>query len=154
MRDNNAEIDWHWVTVVSSLQGTAGWNVLLKAREYLVYQSWLKRILDEFFACKLGDGTYVFLFEIDSYKDDVDRFVWVICGNVPPLYLTTDCCTTPKSVAETYCDLAEQWCNGTLPELDFSVEDVEMNPFIHSTVRRSPAFFETEVNLMTPKNKL
>ena len=72
----------------------------------------------------MGDGTYVFLFEIDSYKDDVDRFVWVICGNVPPLYLTTDCCTMPKSVAETYCDHAEQWCDGTLSELDFSVEDV------------------------------
>ena len=85
MRDNNAEIDWHWVSDVSGLQGTVDWSVLLKAREYLVYQSWLKKILDEFIACKLGDGTYVFLFEIDSYKEDVDRFVWVICGNVPPL---------------------------------------------------------------------
>lgn len=124
MRDNCAEIDWHWVSDVSGLQGTVDWSVLLKAREYLIYQSWLKKILDEFIACKLGDGTYVFLFEIDSYKEDVDRFVWVICGNVPPLYLTTDCCPTPKSVAETYCDLAEQWCDGTLSELDFSVKDV------------------------------
>ena len=125
MRDNFSEIDWHWVSDVSSLQGTAGWKVLLKAREYLICQSWHSRgILDEFFACELGGGIYIFLFELNSQKEDVDRFVWVICGNVPPLYLTTDCCTTPKSVAETYCDLAEQWCDGTLLELDFSVKDM------------------------------
>ncbi|MBQ9367333.1 MAG: hypothetical protein IJT83_06090 [Victivallales bacterium] len=146
MRDNFSEIDWLWVTDVSSLQGTAGWNVLMKAREYLIYQSWLRTILDEFFACKLGDGTYVFLFEIDSYKDDVDRFVWVIHGNVPPLYLTTDCCLTPKYVAETYCDLAEQWCDGTLPELNFSVRDVPDDD-VKAELRRRIASLKKSIRL-------
>lgn len=50
--------------------------------------------------------------------------MWVVCGNVPSLYLTTDCCPAPKDVFENYCDLAEQWCDGTLPELDFSVKDI------------------------------
>ena len=124
MRDNFAEIDWRQVCEVSCLKGTAGWDCLLRAREYLVYHSWCRKILEEFFACKIGDDFYVFLFEVESPNEDPDRFVWVVCGNVPPLYLTTDCCPTPKEVAETYCNLAEQWCDGTLPDLDFSVKDV------------------------------
>lgn len=147
MRDNFSEIDWHWVTDVSSLQGTAGWNVLMKAREYLIYQPWLRGILlDEFFACELGGGIYVFLFELNSQKEDVDRFVWVICGNVPPLYLTTDCCPTPKSVAETYCDLTEQWCDGTLPELDFSVRDVPDDD-VKSELRRRITSLKKSIRL-------
>ena len=152
MRDNFSEIDWHWVTDVSSLQGTAGWKVLLKAREYLICQSWHSRgILDEFFACELGGGIYIFLFELNSQKEDVDRFVWVICGNVPPLYLTTDCCPTPKSVAETYCDLAEQWCDGTLPELDFSVRDVPDDD-VKAELRRRIASLKKSIRLHSFKS--
>ena len=147
MRDNYAEIDWSLVTDVSTLHGTTGWNVLLKAREYLIYQPWLRgNLLDEFFACELGGGIYVFLFEINSQKEEVDRFVWVICGNVPPLYLTTDCCPTPKSVAETYCDLAEQWCDGTLPELDFSVRDVPDDD-VKAELRRRIASLKKSIRL-------
>lgn len=135
MRDNFAEIDWRQVCEVSCLKGTAGWECLLRAREYLVYQSWCKNILEEFFACKIGEDFHIFLFEVESPKEDADRFVWVVCGNVPPLYLTTDCCPTPKDVAETYCDLAEQWCDGTLPDLDFSVKDVP-NTMVREELRR------------------
>lgn len=124
MRNNFTEIDWRQVCEVSRLKGTAGWDCLLRAREYLVYQSWCRKILEEFFACKIGDDFHIFLFEVESPKEDADRFVWVVCGNVPSLYLTTDCCPTPKDVAETYCDLAEQWCDETLPDLDFTVKDV------------------------------
>ncbi|MBR6058502.1 MAG: leucine-rich repeat domain-containing protein [Victivallales bacterium] len=124
MRDNFTDIDWQQVCEVSCLKETAGWVCLLWAREYLVYQSWCGKILEEFFACKICDDFYVFLFEVESPKEDADRFVWVVCGNVPSLYLTTDFCPTPKDVAETYCDLVEQWCDGTLPDLDFSVKDV------------------------------
>ena len=124
MRNNFTEIDWRQVCEVSRLKGTAGWDCLLRAREYLVYQSWCRKILEEFFACKIGDDFHIFLFEVESPKEDADRFVWGVCGNVPSLYLTTDCCPTPKDVAETYCDLAEQWCDETLPDLDFTVKDV------------------------------
>lgn len=123
MRNNIAEIDWHQVCEVSCLRGTDGWNRLMQAREYLRYQSWCCCILDEFYACSIND-VYLFLFEVDSRKEDVDRFVWVVCGNVPSLYLTTDCCPAPKDVFENYCDLAEPRCDGTLPELDFSVKDI------------------------------
>ena len=102
--------------------------------------------MTEFFACELGGGIYVFLFELNSQKEDVDRFVWVICGNVPPLYLTTDCCPTPKSVAETYCDLAVQWCDGTLPELDFSVRDVPDND-VKSELRRRITSLKKSIRL-------
>ncbi len=101
MRNNIAEIDWHQVCEVSCLRGTDGWNRLMQVREYLRYQSWCCCILDEFYACSIND-VYLFLFEVDSRKEDVDRFVWVVCGNVPSLYLTTDCCPAPKNVFENY----------------------------------------------------
>lgn len=58
---------------------------------------------------KLG----VFLFEIKPANDDVDRYIWIIVGDLPSVYLDASI-ETGKEALEAYCYLMEEWSNNVL----------------------------------------
>ena len=51
----------------------------------------------------------VFLFEIVPTAKDVDTFLWVVVGDVPPAYLVTDDSRTPREAMRAYVDEMREW---------------------------------------------
>jgi hypothetical protein len=61
----------------------------------------------------VGDGcggiVAVFLFRIESSQADVDEWLWVVFGDLPPAYLVTDSCKTPSQALEGYMEEMSKW---------------------------------------------
>ncbi len=81
---------------------------LAEARKYLAGFTWCRAIRSEFFGYGVGGIVSVFLVEIDS-GPDVDRFLWVVVGDLPSAYLVTDAAPTPSAALKVYCDLMDDW---------------------------------------------
>jgi hypothetical protein len=90
---------------------TAQYN---EAESYLNSFSWCRKINECSLYSNLGKVFCIFLFEIENLasKEIEDGFLWVIVGDIPPMYLDTFSQKTTKKVIETYIRLAENWING------------------------------------------
>jgi len=92
---------------------TEFYTELLKAHEeavsYLKGFPWCKSIIDSHLYLNLGSTLCIFLFEIDNTASRDDNYLWVIVGDLPPMYLDTHGPRTTKHVLEDYVKLAEDW---------------------------------------------
>jgi hypothetical protein len=79
------------------------------ARTYLEGHSWCERVTDLRFGDGIGGVVAVFLAQIVPARDDVDESLWVVVGDIPPLYLVTDDVATPKEALESYVALRRDW---------------------------------------------
>lgn len=79
------------------------------AENYLRSFSWCKRIREGYFGDGYGGIVAVFLFRIEPSRPDVDEWLWVVFGDVPPAYLVTDFCKTPSQALEGYIDEMMRW---------------------------------------------
>lgn len=90
-------------------------NLKLEAQEYLRGHPWCIEILNSWvdmnysFYDKLG----IFLFHIKPKSKDIDEFIWVVCGDLPTVYLDQSL-ESSKEVLMRYCDLMEEWSNSIL----------------------------------------
>jgi hypothetical protein len=66
------------------------------AQSYLRSFKRCKGIRETFFGDGYGGIVAVFLFRIERESADVDEWLWVVFGDVPPAYLVTDECKTPS----------------------------------------------------------
>ena len=80
-----------------------------EAKEYLESFDWCEVAGPVYWGGGIGKIFSVFVFEIGSVEADVDRFLWVVVGDVPPLYFVLDDCRSPSDVLDKYIDLMEQW---------------------------------------------
>lgn len=81
----------------------------VEAKEYLEHFDWCDAVGRAYWGGGVGKIFSVFLFEIEPRGPDVDRWLWVIAGDIPPLYVAVDECTTPKQAADTYLELMTEW---------------------------------------------
>ena len=51
----------------------------------------------------------VFLFRIERSDPNVDEWLWVVFGDVPPAYLVTEACKTPSQAIEGYVGEILKW---------------------------------------------
>ncbi|MER8962536.1 hypothetical protein [Mesorhizobium sp. M0701] len=57
-----------------------------------------------------ADGIiYIFLFEIVPGRPEVDPWIWVIVGDVPPTYLPAADAKTPYEALDGYIGAMEEW---------------------------------------------
>lgn len=84
-------------------------QLLVRAKEYLESFSWCNKIVQSFFGLGIGRPLGVFLFRIDPSRENVDEWVWVIVGDVPPAYITTDQAPNPASALDGYIGAMEEW---------------------------------------------
>lgn len=80
-----------------------------KAREFLEYYDWVESINDTFLGAAFSGILYIYLFEITSLREDVEPWIWVIVGDVPPAYLTCDDATTPYEALDSYIGAMQEW---------------------------------------------
>jgi hypothetical protein len=65
------------------------------AETFLKSFSWCLAIRESFFGAGVGKIIAVFLFRISPARPDIDEWLWVIVGDLPPAYLVTECSKDP-----------------------------------------------------------
>jgi hypothetical protein len=80
-----------------------------EARAYLLRTGYWRSV--ERLECGLAvAGVFgVFLAKAEPAAPDVDREVWVVVGDLPPLYLVTDDIDTPEEALTAYIDHRRAW---------------------------------------------
>jgi hypothetical protein len=100
-----------WSTFISLNTADQGEAIGLKARavDYLQQHSWCKAVQEEYAGLIYPGIIGVFLFRIEASREDVDEWIWVLVGDVPPLYLTCDICPNPATVLDAYVGAMSEW---------------------------------------------
>lgn len=111
----NSRVDFSVLKAINEMKGEDANNIrLLKkmandAREYLLSFEWCKEIEKGWFGWGVGGVCAVFLFRIVPSKRKVDRWLWVVVGDLPSAYLVVDESPTPLKALETYVELMQEW---------------------------------------------
>jgi hypothetical protein len=80
-----------------------------EARSFLLGFGWCTAIEDFFFGDGIGGIFAVFFARIAPSKPDIDEFLWLIVGDIPPAYLVTDLCHTPREAMSAYIEEMRRW---------------------------------------------
>ncbi|MET0103816.1 MAG: hypothetical protein ABW072_01580 [Sedimenticola sp.] len=80
-----------------------------EAREFLEFYEWCLGIEESYVGMIYPGIVAVFLFRITPSKEDVDEWIWVIVGDLPPTYLTTDECPNPATALDGYIGAMLEW---------------------------------------------
>ena len=80
-----------------------------KASGYLSEHRWCKEIVESYYGLGLDDKVGVFLFRIEPADEGVPELIWVIHGDIPPLYIGADDASTPEEALDGYIGAMEEW---------------------------------------------
>ncbi|WFB64871.1 hypothetical protein PZ892_06590 [Sphingobacterium sp. WM] len=104
-------------------------NLSLEAKSYLLRHTWCKDILSGWLAVYWEEILGVFLFEIEPAVSGVDKYVWIVVGDIPPAYIDVESGGDPQGALESYVAIMRDWVDTVLD--GESVEDcypVEVPP--------------------------
>lgn len=79
------------------------------AKRYLASFKWCESIREVFFADGVGGIFAVFLARIKASRPDVDEWLWIIVGDIPPAYLVTDWCRNAQQAVQAYLAEMRKW---------------------------------------------
>jgi hypothetical protein len=51
----------------------------------------------------------VILVELETFEEEVDQYIWVIVGDVPPAYISSQSANSPREVLECYIAEMRAW---------------------------------------------
>jgi hypothetical protein len=80
-----------------------------QAQAYLESYEWCKAIEEAYFGDGIPDVVAVFLFRIEPIRANIDKWLWVIVGDLPPAYLLTRVSKTPSQALQGYIDEMSKW---------------------------------------------
>lgn len=80
-----------------------------EAEKYVSKFTWNEGIVERYIGYILRLKLGIFLFKIKKTRIDVDEWIWVLVGDIPPAYLTTDSCKTPSEALDGYIGAMEDW---------------------------------------------
>lgn len=81
----------------------------VKARGFLSHFDWCSEIREFYFGDGIGDVFAIFLARIIPSRQSVDEYVWIVVGDIPPAYLVTDDCPSPKEALKGYIWEMRKW---------------------------------------------
>jgi hypothetical protein len=79
------------------------------AENYLRCFPWCGGIREAYYGHGYGGIVAVFFFRIEPEHINVDEWLWVVIGDVPPAYLVTDNAATPSAALEGYIQQISKW---------------------------------------------
>jgi hypothetical protein len=91
-----------------------------KAERYISGFTWCREIVDEYFGLGVGGVVAVFLFHIIPSRQDVDNYIWVVVGDIPPLYITTEDAPNPACALDGYIGAMQKWADAAIAGGDVS----------------------------------
>jgi hypothetical protein len=80
-----------------------------EAAEFLRGFSWCGRIEERFVGLGVPGLVGVFLFRFEPRGSGVDPWVWVIAGDLPPAYITTENAPNPACALDAYIGAMQSW---------------------------------------------
>lgn len=80
-----------------------------EATEYIKCFDWVSELKSSYLFLNLGSKLCVFLFEIENLESDDDNYLWLIVGDVPPMYLDIYGAQNTIEVLENYVHLSNEW---------------------------------------------
>jgi len=97
------------------------YGLSVEAKNYLLRHHWCKSILSGWLAVYWEGVLGVFLFEIEPSRSGVDKYVWIVVGDIPPAYVDVENGENPREVLESYVAIMRDWVDTVLQ--GESVED-------------------------------
>lgn len=85
------------------------WDMARKAQDFISEFEWCRGIVDLYFGAGIGDVFAVFLAHINPARAEVDRYLWIVVGDIPSAYLVTDDCPNPQKALEGYIREMRKW---------------------------------------------
>jgi hypothetical protein len=80
-----------------------------KADRYVSNFRWCLSIVDSSLYLNLGDKLCIFLYEIKPLSNSADKFLWLIVGDLPSMYLDVYGAMTIIQVLKDYIFLSKNW---------------------------------------------
>lgn len=93
-----------------------------EAYGFLSAFDWCRSIADSYFGFGYAGIVAVFLFRISPVRSDVDDWLWVVVGDLPPAYIVTEGNLTPDLALDGYIDEMSKWVHAA--KEGRSVEDL------------------------------
>jgi hypothetical protein len=115
-------------------------KMLRKAEDFLNHHHWCCTIKESYFGIGVGGVFAVFLFNIEPRTEEVDEWLWVVCGDYPFAYLTTKNTPTAVEALILYIGLMEDWVDAVLAGEDLSLVFPVAAPPRTSRRRYAPKF--------------
>ncbi len=84
-------------------------GMCIEAKQYLESFDWCNVAEAVYWGGGVGKVFSIFLFEIFASRIGIDRWLWVVVGDIPHVYLVLDECKSPSDVLREYLGLMEQW---------------------------------------------
>jgi hypothetical protein len=79
------------------------------AAKYLSSFPWCDSILNSYFGGGVGGIFAIFFIQIRPSHPNVDPWIWVIVGDIPPAYLPVSDCRSPAEAFRTYIRGMARW---------------------------------------------
>ncbi len=111
----NVLVDLSKVVPVAEMRGDdeEDTHLLEEMREeavnYLTSFRWCLQIIDSYFGLGVGGVVAVFLFRIEPGRENVDEWVWVVVGDLPPAYITVEDAPNPATALDGYIGAMQEW---------------------------------------------
>ncbi|MCD4780288.1 MAG: hypothetical protein K8S27_07055 [Candidatus Omnitrophica bacterium] len=80
-----------------------------EAEGFILAHPWCEGLEQAFFGIGVGGVVAVFLFKIIHGRGDVDDFLWVIVGDLPPAYIVCDFAPNPACALDGYIEEMTLW---------------------------------------------
>jgi hypothetical protein len=78
------------------------YSLAKEAESFLLKQKWCKKILKGYLGLGYEGIICIFYFEIEPSQKNVDKYLWVIVGDLPPAYLVIDQCPNSACALDSY----------------------------------------------------
>ena len=84
------------------------------ARRFLTQSAWCKEVAELYFGLGIGGIVGVFLARILPAAEDVNEWLWVVVGDLPPAYVVSDDAAKPAAALRIYVEQMRKWVTAAL----------------------------------------
>ncbi len=81
----------------------------IEAKNYLLSHPWCSSIEEEWLGLSWGYILCVFLFRIKSNYPDLDEYLWMVVGDIPPAYIDLGSAASAEEAIKCYIDIMNDW---------------------------------------------
>ena len=86
-------------------------DLVSKMNAFLGTFSWAKQTGNMWVGLSIPQVIGLYLVELDAVSDDIDRYVWVTVGDIPPAYISSGYAASPRKALQGYLAETEAWVN-------------------------------------------
>jgi len=102
-------IEWNKYLLIQKEEEQEVKEIYDEAKNFIEFYDWCGEITEVYVGMLYLGIVGVFLFKIIPTRKDVDEWVWVIVGDLPSAYITTEDCPNPATALDGYIGAMLEW---------------------------------------------